>query len=228
VTRYAKVERAALADTLAAVGPDAATLCEGWATRDLVAHLLVRERDPLSAAGILLKPLAGHLERRQKSIAARDYATLLDQLRHPPVWSPTSNPLVDEAVNTLEMFVHHEDVRRAQPGWRPRAIDPGLSEALWTTVRRTSRLALRRFPAAVVIEKAEPGATGGGRASTGGGRASPGGDRVSAGTGGTEVCLRGRPAELAMFLTGRQSVADVTLAGPDDLIDRLRTAKLGV
>lgn len=219
MTRYAKQERAALADTLEAVGPDAATLCEGWATRDLVAHLLVRERDPVSAAGILFKPLSGLLERRQKSIAARDFATLLDQLRHPPVWSPTSNPLVDEAINTMEMYVHHEDVRRAQPGWRPRAIDPGLSEALWNTVRRTGRLALRRFPAAVVIEKVNPDK---------GGADKGGGDRVSAGAGGTEVCLSGRPAELAMFLSGRQSVADVALAGPDDLIDRLRNARLGV
>jgi uncharacterized protein (TIGR03085 family) len=215
VTRYAKVERAALVDTLEAVGPAAPTLCEGWATRDLAAHLLVRERHPLSAAGIMIKPLAGHTERLQKSIAARDYASLLDKLRHPPVWSPTSNPLVDEATNTLEMFVHHEDVLRAQPGWRRRAIDPGLSEALWKTVRRTSRLALRRFPAAVVIEKVTPGAAG----ET---------DRVSVGAGGTEVCLSGRPAELAMFLTGRQTVADVTLSGPDELIDRLRKARLGV
>jgi len=209
VTRYAKSERAALADTLEAIGPDAPTLCTGWATRDLAAHILVRERYPIAAAGIMVSPLAGYGEARRKSVAKRDFAQLLAQLRNPPLWSPTSNPVVDEAFNLLEMYIHHEDVRRAQPGWRPRAIDPGMSEALWNVVRRTSRLALRRFRAAVVID-------------------APGHDRVSAGTGGTEVCLRGKPEELAMFLSGRQAAADVTLTGPDELTERLRTAKLGV
>jgi uncharacterized protein (TIGR03085 family) len=209
VTRYAKSERAALADTLEAVGPDAPTLCTGWAARDLAAHLLLRERYPVAAAGIMVGPLAGYAERRQKSIARRDFTELLTQLRNPPVWSPTSNPLVDEMFNVLEMYIHHEDVRRAQPGWRPRAVDPGLSDSLWSVIRRTSRLALRRFPAAVVID-------------------APGHERISAGAGGTEVCLRGKPEELAIFLTGRQQAADVTLSGPDELVERLRTAKLGL
>jgi uncharacterized protein (TIGR03085 family) len=209
VTRYAKAERAALADTFLAVGPDAPTLCTGWTARDLVAHLLLRERHPIAASGVLLKPMRGYTERRQQAIARRDYAGLVGQLRKPPVWSPVSNPLVDELANTLEMYVHHEDVRRAQPGWRTRAIDPGLATALWNAVRRTSRLALRKFPAAIVIE-------------------APGQGRLSAGTGGREVLLSGRPGELAMFLTGRQQVADVALTGPDELVERLRNARLGV
>ena len=209
MTRYAKSERAALADTLEAMGPDAPTLCTGWTTRDLAAHLLLRERHPIASAGIVVGPLAGYAARRQKAIANRDYAALLTDLRNPPVWSPTSNPLMDEALNVMEMYIHHEDVRRAQPGWRPRGIDPGLSEALWTVVRRTSRLALRRFPAAVVID-------------------APGHERISAGAGGPEVSITGKPEELAIFLSGRQQAADVALAGPDDLVERLRSAKLGV
>jgi uncharacterized protein (TIGR03085 family) len=209
VTKYAKVERAALADTFLAVGADAPTLCTGWSARDLLAHLLLRERHPVAASGVLIKPMKGYTERRQQSIARRDYAALVAQLRKPPVWSPVSNPLTDELANTLEMYVHHEDVRRAQPNWRPRAIDPGLEAALWKTVRRTSRLTLRKFPAALVIE-------------------SPDNGRMSAGTGGREVSLRGRPGELAMFLTGRQQVADVALTGPDELVERLRNARLGV
>jgi uncharacterized protein (TIGR03085 family) len=209
VTRYAKSERAALADSLKAVGPDAPTLCTGWTARDLTAHLLLRERHPIAAVGIVVGPLAGYAERRQKAIASRDYADLLKELRNPPVWSPTSNPLTDETFNVMEMYIHHEDVRRVQPGWRPRAIDPGLSEALWTVVRRTSRLALRRFPAALVID-------------------APGHERISAGAGGPEVSLTGKPEELAIFLSGRQQAADVALSGPDELVERLRSAKLGV
>jgi uncharacterized protein (TIGR03085 family) len=209
VTRYAKSERAALIDAMQTLGPDAPTLCTGWTTRDLAAHLLLRERYPVASAGIVVGPLAGYAERRRQSIAKRDFAAQLAQLRNPPVWSPVSNPVMDEPMNVSEMYIHHEDVRRAQPGWKPRAVDPGLAEALWNVVRRTSRLALRRFRAAIVID-------------------APGHDSVQAGAGGPEVRVTGKPEELILFLSGRQAVADVTVTGPDELVERLRNARLGV
>lgn len=209
MTRYARAERAALADTLTVVGPGAPTLCGGWAARDLVAHLLIRERNPLAAGGILVRQLADYGERERRALASRDFDGLVAKLRNPPLWSPTSNPLVDELMNVLEMFVHHEDVRRAQPGWKARAIDPGLETALWNVVRRTARFGLRRFRAAVAIE-------------------APGHGGLTAGAGGTEVRLSGRPAELTMFLTGRQGAAEVALTGPEELVERLRTARLGL
>ena len=55
----AKNERAALCDLPDKVGPEAPTLCEGWTTHDLAAHLWIRETDPLGAGGIVAKPLAG-------------------------------------------------------------------------------------------------------------------------------------------------------------------------
>lgn len=209
MTRYARNERTALADAIQAAGPAAATLCAGWTTRDLAAHLVLREREPVAAAGIVLGPLAALTRRRQARLAAQPFDRLLDQLRHPPAWSPLSNRLADEAANVLEMYVHHEDVRRAVPGWRPRALDPGLEAALWRRISRTARLTLRRFPAAVVVE-------------------APGHGRIAAGAKGREVSVRGAPGELALFLTGRQPVASVSLAGPDDLVERLRTAALGI
>ena len=39
---------------------------------------------------------------------------------------------IDELVNTVEFFVHHEDVRRAAPGWTPRSLDRQLEDALAT------------------------------------------------------------------------------------------------
>jgi uncharacterized protein (TIGR03085 family) len=209
VTRYARTERAALADALHAAGADAPTLCVGWTARDLAAHVVVRERDPLAAAGIMVKQLSGWTGRRQRAAAERDFAKLVDQVRNPPAWSILSNPVIDEGTNLVEMYVHHEDVRRAQPGWRPRHLDPGLEEAIWRRMRGLSRLALRRFPAAVVIEWPEH-------------------ERSAAGRGGPEVRLRGRPGELAMFLTGRQAVADVEVTGPIELIERVKQARLGV
>src|SRR5688572_25102306 len=120
MTRYALAERLALADLMAEVGPDAPTLCGDWTVRGLLAHLLLRERRLDAAAGILIKRLAGRTERVQREIAAGDFDALLAQLRKPPWFSPAGLAPLDELVNLSEMFVHHEDVRRAPPGWLPR------------------------------------------------------------------------------------------------------------
>jgi hypothetical protein len=40
----------------------------------------------------------------------------------------------DGAMNTIEYFIHAEDVRRAQPDWTPRPLSPELSNALWARV----------------------------------------------------------------------------------------------
>ena len=50
----ARSERSSLCDALIQAGPGAPTLCEGWLTRDLAAHVFVRERRPLAMPGILL------------------------------------------------------------------------------------------------------------------------------------------------------------------------------
>lgn len=48
----ARRERRALVATFREVGPQAPTLCEGWNTTDLAAHLVVRERRLDATAGI--------------------------------------------------------------------------------------------------------------------------------------------------------------------------------
>ncbi|WP_345510994.1 TIGR03085 family metal-binding protein [Phytohabitans houttuyneae] len=209
MARYAQSERRLLADLLLAVGPDAPTLCQGWTTRDLAAHLVMRERRPDAAAGILLGPLRGHSERVREALAARSYPELVGMVRAAPWWSPVSNPLADAAANTLEFFIHHEDVRRGQPGWRPRELPREQQEALWRRARGTARLALRRVRAAVRIQ-------------------APGYGEATAGSGGDQVRLVGSPGELAIFLSGRQRAARVQVDGAPELAAFLRTAKLGV
>jgi uncharacterized protein (TIGR03085 family) len=207
--RYAQMERRTLADLLLAVGPDAPTINEGWRSRDLAAHLVVRERRPDAAAGILLKPLRGHSERVQAAVAAQPYPRLVDQVRRSPWWSPVSNRLTDELANLLEFFIHHEDLRRAQPDWRPRESSRELTAALWRRLPAVARLTLRRFPGAVLVQ-------------------APGHGELSTGAGGEPLRLVGDPGELALFLFGRQRVARVQLDGPPTLTERLRTARLGV
>jgi uncharacterized protein (TIGR03085 family) len=206
---YAREERAALCDLLADLGPDQPTLCTGWTTRDLAAHVFVRERRPLAALGVVARPLAGYLARVQSGVAARPFPELVEAIRRPPGWSPTALEPVDRAVNSLEMFIHHEDARRAQPDWQPRELPAGLERALWARLRRYAGLRLRRFPAALVID-------------------APGHGQLRTGRGGDEARLTAGPGELAIFLTGRQRAARVELTGPAPLTDRLGAARLGL
>ncbi|GGM38533.1 TIGR03085 family protein [Micromonospora sonchi] len=206
--RYARSEREALVALMSMLGPEAPTLNEGWRTRDLAAHLAVRERRPDAAAGIVLAPLRGYAERVRREVAAGDWAQLLDRLRHPPLWSPVSNPLVDDLTNTLEFFIHHEDVRRARAEWRPRELPAGLDRALWRRASMLARLALRRFPARLLVQ-------------------APGQGEIGAGRGGESLRMVGTPGELALFLSGRQRVAEVRLSGQPELTERLRAARLG-
>ncbi|GIJ25276.1 TIGR03085 family protein [Micromonospora qiuiae] len=206
--RYARSEREALVALMSTLGPDAPTVNEGWRARDLAAHLVVRERRPEAAAGIVLAPLRGYAERVRREVAAGDWVELLDRLRRPPLWSPVSNPVVDELTNTLEFFIHHEDVRRAGARWRPRELPAGLDRALWRRASMLARLVLRRFPARLLVQAPDRG-------------------EIVTGRGGESLRVVGTPGELALFLSGRQRVAEVRLTGQPGLTERLRAARLG-
>jgi uncharacterized protein (TIGR03085 family) len=181
-------ERAALCDLFSELGPDEPTLCEGWQTRDLAAHLVVRERRPDAAVGIMFAPLAGHTKRVQDSYAAKPWAELVDLVRTgPPALSPTRIPAVDKAVNSVELFIHHEDVRRAQPDWKPRDPDPERDAVTWAGVTRAGKMTLRRSPVGLVLRR-------------------PDGEEAVAKRGPNTVILAGEPGELLLFAFGRDAV----------------------
>src|SRR6478736_2568304 len=74
----AQRERAALVETLRSVGPDAPTLCGGWTTRDLTAHLVLREYRLDAAPGITVPALAGYTATVQQQITeSTDWDALL-------------------------------------------------------------------------------------------------------------------------------------------------------
>lgn len=208
MTNYARRERALLADLLLSGGPDAPTLCTGWTARDLAAHIVVRERRPDSALGLLIKPLAGFGEKVRLARAALPWEELVAQLRTPPVWSPVSNPLVDPLANTMEMFIHHEDLRRGADGWEPRPLEKDLEAALWGNVKLISRAALRRLGITAEIE-----ATG---------------FPPVRGSAEPQVRVTGDAGELAIFFFGRQRAARVTVEGPAEIAGRLHNARLGI
>jgi uncharacterized protein (TIGR03085 family) len=211
MSTFAKRERLLLADLLETAGPEAPTLCEGWQTRDLAAHVVVRERRPDAAGGLLIKQLAGRLDRAMEEFAAKPYEELIQLIRTgPPRFSPFALKQIEEASNTIEFYVHTEDVRRAQEDWTPRELDPVFQDALWTRLERTARLMGRSAPTGLVLRR-------------------PDGQTAVAHRGAPVVTVTGEPSELLLFLYGRQSAAKVELDGDKDAIAKLHEAKeLGI
>ncbi|QKV95521.1 TIGR03085 family protein [Streptomyces sp. NA02950] len=210
MSTHAKRERLLLADLLESAGPDAPTLCDGWSTHDLAAHLVVRERRADAAGGLLIKPLAARLARVQAEFAAKPYEELLQLFRTgPPRMSPFALKQVDEAANSLEFYVHAEDVRRARPDWAPREVDPVFANVLWSRVERAARVFGRRSPVGLVLRR-------------------PDGRTAVAHRGTPVVTVTGEPGELALFLYGRQDAARVELDGDKEAVAAARSAPLGI
>ena len=80
MTAFARSERLALCETLRTVGPDAPTLREGWLTRDLAAHLVLRESRPDAAPGIVVSALAGRTAPIQRRLAELSWPHLVDRV----------------------------------------------------------------------------------------------------------------------------------------------------
>jgi uncharacterized protein (TIGR03085 family) len=148
--------------------PDSPTLCAGWRSADLAAHLLTRERRPDTALGAStnLEPFKTWTKRVQQGVRDTEtWATLISKVRSGP---PALLRPLDPAINTIEYFVHHEDLRRAQPDWEPRHLETVDEAELWRRIR-FMRFA-RRPPAArvgspgleplVLSKKAGPTVTG--------------------------------------------------------------------
>jgi uncharacterized protein (TIGR03085 family) len=238
---YAQEERAALAALLDETGPDGPTLCEGWQTSDLAAHLVLRERRPDAAVGVLGGPLAGHTARVQRGYLSRySYPELVALFRSgPPRLSPFAIPAADEAANAVEFFVHHEDVRRAVEGWTERPLDEGLTALLWKRLKGM-RLLLRSAPTGLVLAREDDGkldlivakntvrsGTGSSgttvavpdtESSANAGSSSGAGSPANA---GLSVTVTGSPAELTLWAMGRGRAAHVTLDGQQAAIAKL-------
>lgn len=196
MTRLAPTERASLCDLLELLGPDEPTLCEGWRTRDLAAHLVLREGRPDAMPGIALPALAPWTKRVQDSIAGGDFRRLVGRLRAgPPLWSPVK--LFDEQANGVEFFVHHEDVRRAQPDWRPRTLSGPVDEELWRQAKRLAKFSLRKDRDAVDLVRANTGERHHAR---------------DAAAGGASRTVTGTSSELLMYLFGRRDHALVEVS----------------
>jgi uncharacterized protein (TIGR03085 family) len=209
VPHLAQRERRSLADLLLRVGPDAPTLCQGWNAADLAAHLVIRERRPDAGLGIVVPFLAGHTAKVQNSVRdGRSYEAVVATVRGGPPF-PLRFSFVDEPMNTAEFFIHHEDVRRAQPGWAPRELDPELERSLWSRARFMARMARKAAPVGLTL-------------------VAPGYGRVEVRSGEPMVTVTGSPGELVLFLAGRQDAAVLEIAGDTGATEQVRKAKFGL
>jgi uncharacterized protein (TIGR03085 family) len=189
------------------VGPEAPTLCEGWNTRDLAAHLVIREYRPDAAPGILIPLFARHTANVQNDVAQHtDWDELVDRVASgPPVYSPLK--LLDPVVNVAEMFIHHEDVRRAQPGWEPRVLEPALASMLRRTLPLMGRLTLAKVPGRLALR-------------------TPEGKTMLTTGWGPYVTVTGAPQELLLFSVGRR--ARVEFDGDASAVQAVRDAPKGL
>lgn len=206
-----RAERNALCDSLLELGPDAPTLCSPWLTRDLAAHLVLREHRPGLASGIWFGPLEGRMERGQASMAAGDYPALVEKVRSgPPWWSPMHVARVDALLNTSELVIHHEDALRGDGAVGPRREVPErTARAVVVTLRRSASLMFRRSTVGVRL-------------------VAPGAEPITAGPEAPVVTVTGEPVELLLLAYGRMRVADLTLDGSAEDVEALRHARLGV
>jgi uncharacterized protein (TIGR03085 family) len=215
---YSRDERRALCSLLDKTGPDAPTLCEGWTTGDLAAHLVLRERRLDAAAGVAGGPLAGYTARVQQRLRSRiPFPDLVRMIRSgPPALSVMALPGMDERINAVEFFVHHEDVRRAAPGWEPRELGSGESEMLWHRLRM-ARFMLRKAPVGVELARDDID-TG---TDTGADGASY---RITARNATPAVTVVGSPAELTIWVMGRRTAARVRMDGTQAAVTKLAEA----
>lgn len=213
VMHFVEPSREVLAETLLAAGPDSATLCEGWLTQDLAAHLYLREHRP-AALGLAVKPLSKFTDRATRKLAEAsstraEYRKLVEKFRAgPSAFSPLKLPTVDKNVNLIEYFVHTEDVRRAPQRWAPRALDTAYSAALWDELIKRAAILYRGVDLGIVLVH-------------------PSGPRHVAKRAPVSVAIVGEPGELLMHAHGRAQHALVTFEGEPDAVALLDSAEIG-
>jgi uncharacterized protein (TIGR03085 family) len=204
----ARRERHALCDLALVLGEDAPTLSGDWTAKELVTHLLLREHSPIGAPGLVIPPLSRLTDLEMARIGKQDFTVLVERVRGRG-FTPFALPPVDKAVNTLEYFVHHEDLRRARPDWTPRDLDRADESALWSAIRLFGRGLVRPAGVPVRIRRTDTGA------------------EATLRRGTDPAVLSGMPSEIVMFLYGRDQHRGLEFHGPDKHIERLRAAGLG-
>lgn len=207
----ARAERAALVETMRALGPDVPTLCDGWTARDLAVHLILRERRLDATVGMFVSAFVGYTRSVERRYAAKPWAEILQTVLDGPPWYSPFRPL-DSILNLSEMFVHHEDLLRggADPDgpFLPRKLSPQFERALERPLKLVARGTLRSSPARVTLGSVD------------------GRELLTVGRGDA-VTVTGATGELLLWAFGR-APADVKITGPQAAVRALDSTERSV
>jgi uncharacterized protein (TIGR03085 family) len=199
----ARTERLGLVEVFRSLGPSAPTLCEGWRTADLLAHLVLRERKPVAALGILVPSLSARTEQLTLELASDFEANIRLFESGPPSWNPMR--YLDALVNGSEMLIHHEDVLRAQPEWKPRVLSAQAQQEARRILRGAAQLMTRGAKVKV--------------------RPDPAGALTPA---NGEVVIRGDEVDILLRISGRSTNVHVTILGSAHDVQLFENSRLGI
>ena len=205
---WMETERKAMVRTLHATDPQAPTLCEGWNVSRLLAHLIMREERPWAMVGDGIRRDKPGQEHSLNGLVAQagtesGYRELVDRFA---VGARGISPMRwgGDAVNLLEFFVHHEDIRRGAGEPEPRGLPEGEERELRRRLPLMARMSYLRSPVGVTLQL-------------------PGGEQARVRRGEPAVTITGPVAELALHAMGRRSAARVDISGAPESVDRFRS-----
>jgi len=207
-----RAERHALAATLRAVGSGAPTLIPGWTASDLAAHVAATEQQrglPTFVGRIAVARWGWRLNDTFRAIMAIDRRRFG---RHGFDWAlrrlEAPGPRLLERpsllpVSLFEILVHHEDVRRANSLERTCPVPDVIPSLRW--LLRYHRRLLRDL--SVVVDL-------------------PGQAQLRGGNGSKVVPISGEPADVLLWLAGRQRAAFVDVEGDQQALRALRALRV--
>ena len=105
--------------------------------------------------------------------------------------------------------MHHEDIRRAQPGWRRRHLSDESLDTLWQGLKAQGAALVRPAGVPVVVRRTDTGET------------------ATLTSGGDPVELSGPVTEIVFYLFGRDQVRELDFAGPPARVEKVRRAEFG-
>lgn len=197
-------QRALLCDLFLDLGPFAPTLCGGWKTQDLAAHLWIREHKPLALLGVASEKFADLTKRIQMdALHTHGFPELVSRLRKP---SLVMRPM-DKVVNGAEFFIHHMDVLRAND--RDQEISPRDESSLRTPLKMFATKVAKAYGGRVVLDTND-------------------GKQLELGQGPRPVHVVGKPSEILLFVAGRTDHAKVELIGEPDAVEQFTESAGGI
>ena len=209
MTTFAKRERSAICQTLRQLGPDQPTLCQGWSTKDLLVHLIVRENRPDAAVGLFIPFLGSYTDSISKKYKEKSFEDLISIFENGPKSpSPFALPKVDELANTFEFLVHHEDILRAQNEYQPRKFTEEDAKFIWSRFTKSAVFFMRKVKVGVVA-KTDQGT-------------------YTLKRGNDVVTISGNIIDLVMFAFGRQNKTEIVFEGNPLAVEKLKNSDLSL